>query len=136
MSKEKGKVITDPKHRQRSQTNREKLAEEIKERLANQEDSIWLIKTLKEHYPRHTIDQFKVVLKAIENYPNHIDVASKEMKRLGLTSANDLRDIAISLKIENDKELPHEEIINEKYKDMVAPERNQDVYLHVFQGGK
>lgn len=136
ISKEKGKVITDPKHRQRSQTKREKLAEEVKERLANQEDSIWLIKTLQEYYPRHTIDQFKVVLKAIENYPNYIDVALKEMKRLGLTSANDLRDIAISLEIENDKELPHEEIINEKYKDMVAPERNQDVYLHVLQGGK
>ena len=136
LSEEKGKVITDPKHRQRSQTKREKLAEEIMQKLADKEDSIWLIKTLKEHYPRHTIDQFKVVFRAIEKYPAYINDALKEMKRLGLTSANDLRDIAISFEIEQGKVLPHEAVINEKYKDLVAPERNQDVYLRVLQGGK
>ena len=136
ISNERGKVITDPKHRRRSQTKREKLTEEVMEKLADQDNSTWLIKTLGKHYPRHTIDQLKVVLKAIEKYPNYVDDALKEMKRLGLNSANDLRDIAISLEIENHKELPHEEVINEKYKDMVAPERNQAVYLHVLQGGK
>ena len=136
ISKEKGKVITDPKHRRRSQTKREKLAEEVMEKLADPEDSSWLIKTLQEYYPRHTIDQLKVVLQAIENYPKYIDDALKEMKKLRLTSANDLRDIAISLEIDDKKDSPHEEIINEKYKEMVAPERNQDVYLYVLQGGK
>lgn len=136
LSKEKGKVITDSKHRQRPQTKRDKLAEGIVEKLADQEDSIWLIKSLQENYPRHTIDQLKVVYKAIENYPAYINDALKEMKRLGLTSANDLRDIAISLEIEDQKQLPHEEVINEKYKDIVAPERNQNVYLRVLQGGK
>src|SRR5690625_3425221 len=136
ISKEKGKVITDPKHRRRSQTKRDSLAEEVMDKLANPEDSAWLIKILQEYYPRHTIDQLKVVLQAIENYPKYIDDALKEMKKLRLTSANDLRDIAISLEIDDKKGLPHEEIINEKYKDMVAPERNQDVYLYVLQGGK
>jgi len=40
----------------------------------------------------------KVVLKATDKYPNYIEDALKEMKRLRLTSANDLRDIAISLR--------------------------------------
>ncbi len=136
LSKEKGKVITDPTHRQRSQTKREKLAEQVMKKLADMEDSNWLIKTLHKQYPRHTIDQLKVVLKAVEQYPLHIDNAVKEMKRLGLTSANDLRDIAISLEIQNSKQLPKKELINEKYKDITAPERNQDIYLQVLQGGK
>ncbi len=136
LSEEKGKVITEPAHRQRPQSKRDKLAEQILEHLANTEDSTWLIKTLHKQYPRHMIDQLKVVLKAIEQYPNYIDDAVKEMKRLGLTSANDLRDIAISLEIQNSKQLPKKEVINEKYKDITAPERNQDIYLQVLQGGK
>lgn len=136
LSKVKGKVITDPKHRQRSQTKRDKLAEQVMEKLTNKEDANWLIKTLKKHYPRHTIDQLKVAIKATENYPTSIDDALKEMKRLGLSSANDLRDIAISFEMERSKKIPNDEFINEKYKDIVAPVRNQDIYLHVLQGGK
>jgi len=48
ISKEKGKVITNPKHRRRSQTKRDKLAEEVMEKLADPEDSAWLIRTLQE----------------------------------------------------------------------------------------
>lgn len=136
LSKEKGKVITNPKHRQRSQTKRDKLAGQVIEKLTDKENSAWLIETLQEHYPRHFIDQLKVVFKAIEKYPTHIDEAVKEMKRLELTSANDLRDIAISLEIEDGKERVKKEVINEKYKDIVAPERNQDIYMRVLQGGK
>ena len=136
ISQEKGKVITDPKHRQRSQTKRDKLGEQVLESLTDRENAIWLIKTLKENYPRHTVDQLNVVLKAIEKYPSYIDQGLKEMKRLGLTSANDLRDIAISLEIDGRKQSSYKEVINEKYKDIVAPERNQDVYLRVLQGGR
>ncbi|MED3648814.1 IS21 family transposase, partial [Halalkalibacterium halodurans] len=136
LSEEKGKVITDPMHRQRSQTKKEKLVEKVMEELADMEDTTWLIKTLQKQYPRHTIDQLKVVLKAIEQYPLYINDAVKEMKRLGLTSANDLRDIAISLEIQNNKKMPRKEVINEKYKDITAPERSQDIYLQVLQGGK
>lgn len=136
LSEEKGKVITDPKHRQRSQTKRDKLAEQVMDELAETEVSTWLIQTLQEHYPRHTIDQFKVVLSAIKQHPWHINDAVKEMKRLGLTSANDLRDIAISLEMQSSKQLSKKELINEKYKDITAPERSQDIYLQVLQGGR
>lgn len=136
LSEEKGKVITDPKHRQRSQTKRDKLAEQVMDELAETEVSTWLIQTLQEHYPRHTIDQFKVVLNAIKQHPWHINDAVKEMKRLGLTSANDLRDIAISLEMQSSKQLSKKELINEKYKDITAPERSQDIYLQVLQGGR
>lgn len=104
--------------------------------LAETGVSTWLIQTLQEHYPRHTIDQFKVVLNTIKQHPRHINEAAKEMKRLGLTSANDLRDIAISLEMQSSKQLSKKELINEKYKDITAPERSQDIYLQVLQGGR
>lgn len=136
LSEEKGKVITDPKHRLRPQTKRDKLTEQVIEKLVEPEVSTWLIQTLQEQYPRHMIDQLKVVLKSIEKYPHHITDAVKEMKRLGLTSANDLRDIAISLEIQRSKKQIKKELINEKYKDFTAPERSQDIYLQVLQGGR
>ncbi|WP_154669794.1 hypothetical protein [Bacillus niameyensis] len=58
------------------------------------------------------------------------------MKRLELTSANDLRDIAISMEIQESRDLPKKELINEKYEELIAPERTQDIYLHVLQGGR
>src|SRR5699024_1073627 len=48
ITKEKGKVITNPKHRRRSKTKRDILAEEVMEKLADPEDSAWLIRTLQE----------------------------------------------------------------------------------------
>ncbi|WP_240378207.1 IS21 family transposase [Bacillus piscicola] len=136
LSKEKGNIITEPTHRQRSQTKRDKLAEQVMEHLAVMEDSTWLIKVLQEHYPRHVIDQLKIVLKIAEQHPGYINDAVKEMKRLGLTSANDLRDIAVSLEIQSNKNAGKTEVMNEKYKDIAAPERNQDVYLQVLQGDR
>ncbi|MDX8047252.1 hypothetical protein SH601_14880 [Gracilibacillus sp. S3-1-1] len=135
LSKEKGTVITAPDHRLRTQTKKDKLAQDILNLLDNPEDSNWLIETLIERYPRHINDQFKVVLNTANKYPGYVNDAVKEMKKLGLTSANDLRDIAISLEMQSNKQLPPKEVINEKYKDIKAPERNQDIYLKVLQGG-
>ena len=60
----------------------------------------------------------------------------KEFNRLRLTSANDLRDIAISLDIQHGKHRAKQPVINEKYKDMTAPARQPDIYLKVLQGGQ
>src|SRR5699024_11230369 len=51
ISKEKGKVITDPKHRRRSQTKRDSLAEEVMDKLADPEDSARLNKILQKKDP-------------------------------------------------------------------------------------
>jgi hypothetical protein len=56
------------------------------------------------------------------------------MKRLRLTSANDLRDIAITLEIHSRKKHKETGIPNEKYKELVAPERREDIYFSVLQG--
>ena len=95
-----------------------------------------LSKLLAEQYPRHLIDQLKVVQSVILKYPSYVEEAINEMKRLRLTSANDLRDIALSLEIQSRKKKKDTGSVNEKYKDLVAPERKEDIYLSILQGGR
>lgn len=130
-----GKIVSDPTHRERTHTKRDLLINQIEEMVEDKEAAKWLIDVLTAHYPRHLIDQLKVVQSTILNYPVFIEEAMEEMKRLRLTSANDLRDIAISLDIQSHKKTRSTGTINEKYKDLTAPERKQDIYLHVLQGG-
>ena len=117
-------------------TKRDQRITQVFEALDDTELAAWLVDTLQSQYPRHIVDQLKIVLKSAKQYPQHITAAVKELKRLGFTSANDLRDIAISLDIQQGKQLSRQTVINEKYKDMTAPERQPDVYLKVMQGGQ
>lgn len=130
-----GAVISDPSHREREQSKRDLLIQQIKEMLTDKKAANWLIEILFNQYPRHMIDQLKVVQSVILKYPAFIDEALNEMRRLRLTSANDLRDIAISLEIQTRKKRKETGILNEKYKTLVAPERREDIYLSVLQGG-
>ena len=131
----KGAVISDPSHRERSHSKRDLLIQQIEAVLDNKEKSKWLFETLANQYPRHLVDQLKVVKSVILKYPTFIENAIDEMRRLRLTSANDLRDIAISLEIQGRKKGKNTGSLNEKYKDFVAPERKEDIYLSVLQGG-
>jgi hypothetical protein len=130
-----GLIITDPSHRERSRTKRDQLIKQIEAMVTEKKSLEWLIRQLTERYPRHLIDQLKVVQSTILTYPSYIGEALNEMKRLKLTSANDLRDVAISLEIQNRKNLKKIGIENEKYKNFAAPERKEDLYIHVLQGG-
>lgn len=103
--------------------------------LDDKESVTWLVGLLTEQYPRHLVDQLKVVQSVILKYPAFIEEAMDEMRRLRLTSANDLRDIAISLEIQGRKNNKGSVALNEKYKDLVAPERKEDIYFSVLQGG-
>jgi len=58
------------------------------------------------------------------------------MKKLGMTSANDFRDIAHALSVQYQKSSPKIVELNEKYKDLSAPERSEDIYLKVLSGGE
>ncbi len=130
-----GAVISDPFHRKRNHTKRDLLIQQIEGMLENKEASEWLIGMLTKQYPRHLIDQLKVVQTVILKYPSFMIESINELKRLRLTSANDLRDIAISLEMESRKEKRGSGVVNEKYKDLVAPERKENIYLSVLQGG-
>jgi len=130
-----GIVVSDPLHRERNQTKRELLIQQVFEMIDDHELVEWLIGVLTEHYPRHLNDQLKVVQSVILKYPSFVDEALHELRRLRLTSANDLRDIAISLEIQSHKNNKRTGTVNEKYKDLVAPERKEDIYITVLQGG-
>lgn len=131
-----GAVISDPSHRKRDHSKRDLLIQQIEGMLDDKEAVEWLVGMLTKHYPRHLIDQLKVVQSVILKHPSIVNQAIHELKRLRLTSANDLRDIATSLEIEGRKERKDIGSVNEKYKDLVAPERKEDIYLSVLQGGR
>lgn len=135
ISEVKGEVISDPSHRKRNQTKRDLLIQQIESMLEDKESAKWLVELLAEQYPRHLIDQLKVVQSVILKYPSFVEEAINEMRRLRLTSANDLRDIALSLEIQGRKKKKDTGSLNGKYKDLVAPERKEDIYLSILQGG-
>src|SRR5690606_13996404 len=85
-----GEVISDPSHRKRSQTKRDLLIQQIENMLDDKESVKWLVELLTENYPRHLVDQLKVVQSVILKYPAFIEDAILEMRRLRLISANDL----------------------------------------------
>ncbi len=95
----------------------------------------WLILKLKERYPRHLVDQLNVIQGSIKKYPSFSEQALLEMKKLNMTSANDFRDIAYSLSIQSQKKPDIAGLPNEKYKDITAPERTEDIHLKVLAGG-
>ena len=123
-------------HRESSTSKRDMLILQIEEVFIEKENIQWLIQHLKERYPRHLIDQLKVLQSTIKSYPNHSELALLEMRRLKMTSANDFRDIAHSLFVQSQKSTPSAAKPNQKYKDLVAPERYEDIYFNVLDGGE
>jgi len=136
VSSDKGLVISDPSHRKTSTSKRELLIQQLEDIFLEKENIQWLIEELKDRYPRHLTDQLKLLLKMIKAYPNYCEQALEEMRKLKMTSANDFRDIAHSLSIRSQKDSPAAIEPNPKYRDLIAPERSQDVYLKVLSGGR
>lgn len=136
VSSGKGLVISDPSHRERNTSKRDLLIYEIKEVFHDKNNIQWLIQQLQERYPRHLVDQLKVIQSTIKKYPNFTEQALNKMIKLKMTSANDFRDIAHSLSVQSKNEVCEVAILNEKYKDIKAPERTEDIHLKVLSGGK
>ncbi|WP_052652825.1 DDE-type integrase/transposase/recombinase [Planococcus massiliensis] len=136
LSAEKGLVISDPLHRAKSESKRSLLIHQLADAFSNQEDIQWFIKALTEKYPRHLIDQLKVIQKAIRDHPNSAGSALKEVRKLQLISGNDFRDIAYSLDLQVQQPPAPEIQLNQKYMALKAPERSSDTYLKVLSGGR
>lgn len=135
ISNGRGLLISDPSHRAQNTSKREILIHEIKEIFDDKDNIEWLIQQLQERYPRHLVDQLKVIQSTIKKYPNFIEQALSEMKKLKMTSANDFRDIAHSLSVQSQNSVSRAAVLNEKYKDLKAPERTEDIHLKVLSGG-
>jgi hypothetical protein len=135
ISSDKGSVITLPEHLERSRTKRDSLIRQLYQDLSDEDLATWLVNVLLEQYPRHLTDQLKVVSAVSKRYPDSIEEAITTMKKLQMKSAHELRDIAIPLEIEKQKQTKLIGIENERYKNLAAPERKEDIYLHVLQGG-
>lgn len=136
LSKEKGLVISDPLHRMKSESKSSLLIHQLTDAFSNKAGIQWFIEALTEKYPRHLVDQLKVIQKAIRNYPNSAEAALKEVQKLQLISGNDFRDIAYSLDLQVQQPSATEIQLNQKYIELKAPERSSDTYLKVLSGGR
>ena len=135
ISSGKGLIISDPSHREIGLSKRETLIRQIKDVFEDKENIEWLILQLIDRYPRHLVDQLKVIQGSIEKYPSFSEQALDEMKKLNMTSANDFRDIAYSLSMQYQRKANLAPRSNEKYKDISAPERTEDIHIRVLAGG-
>ena len=136
LSAEKGLVISDPLHRTKSESTRSLLIHQLTDAFLDKVGIQWFIEALTEKYPRHLVDQLKVIQTALRNYPNSAEAALREVQKLKLISGNDFRDIAYSLDLQSQKPSVPEIQLNQKYMELKAPERTSDTYLKVLSGGR
>ncbi|SDI70652.1 hypothetical protein SAMN04487975_1311, partial [Planococcus glaciei] len=136
LSNQKGQVISDPLHRTKSESKRSLLIHQLTDAFSDKVAIQWFIEALTEKYPRHLVDQLKVIQKAIQKHPNSTEAALKEVQKLQLISGNDFRDIAYSLDRQVQQASTPEIQLNQKYIELKAPERSSDTYLRVLSGGR
>ncbi|MED4083198.1 hypothetical protein P4637_20670 [Halalkalibacterium halodurans] len=136
ISSQKGQLIQDSSHIKRPSTKKDKLRKEIETTFKDRELISWFLDELHVKYPRHLLDQLKVLSKVIDNHPTFIDDALEKVKLLNLISANDFRDIAYSLHVEAKERIPKAHNKSDKYSHLKAAERSEDYYVNVLTGGK
>jgi len=134
ISKEKGKLIKDASHERGKSSKTELLSHQVREAFEESHLIDWYLNELKAKYPRHMIDQLKVMQNVIRTHPEQIQAGLEKAKTLNLISANDYRDIVYSLHREA-AVLPSP--ISEtdgKYDHLKAVERDTDLYVKVLGG--
>ncbi|WP_391203172.1 hypothetical protein [Psychrobacillus sp. L4] len=91
---------------------------------------------LNKKYPRHLVDQFKVLQMVIRNHPDYLEEALETVKTLNMISANDFRDIAFTLHKESESQTKQVSVESSKYQKYKAAERSEDYYIRLLSGGK
>ena len=137
ISSEKGKLIQNRHHTR----DRSKGVEELKQRLISHfEDQVQAAAYLEEisqRYPRYRRDQFMIIYKVIQQYPDLIDTVLTKCTTEKLYNANDFRDISHHLDALRDE--PIEEIQSfymspPKHSHIKASIRSLDAYTSILGG--
>lgn len=136
ISNSKGQLIYDPLHHKKTNSKKMLLREEIELAFSNNELISWFLDELNKKYPRHLVDQFKVLQMVIRNHPDYIEEALETVKALNMISANDFRDIAFTLHKESQTQTKQVSVESSKYQQYKASERSEDYYIRLLSGGK
>lgn len=134
----RGHMVIDPDHRNSSRSKRDALIREIEDFFSDTEPVTWFINELEVKYPRYIMDQLNVMKRVMVDHPTVAEDALRKVYDLKLTSANDYRNVAMSIAIEEDRHHKENGSLtksNDKYSDLQAPERSPDAYLNVLSGG-
>ena len=132
----KGQLVYDPTHHKKPSPKKTLLRDEIVIRFSNKELICWFLDELNKKYPRHLLDQLKVLQMVIRNHPEHINEALETVKNLHMISANDFRDVAFTLHKESQTQVKEVSTNSPKYQEYKAAERSEDYYTDLLSGGK
>jgi len=136
LSSSKGQLIYDPTHHKKPSPKKTLLRDEIVITFFNKELICWFLDELNKKYPRHLLDQLKVLQMVIRNHPEHIEEALETVKTLHMISANDFRDVAFTLHKESQTQVKEVSTKSPKYQEYKAAERSEDYYTDLLSGGK
>ncbi|MFZ3591925.1 IS21 family transposase, partial [Bacillus sp. DJP31] len=136
----KGELIQDSDHKRKRSNKIDQWQKEIQQAFQNKEQIEEFISILREKYPRHLGDQFSILWNLIQQEANWINQALDRAMDLQLKSANDLRDLLISLKREEEntdsQDKGSQECSTSNYSHISASTRNLDSYIEIMNGGK
>jgi hypothetical protein len=139
ISSEKGKLIQNRHHTR----DRSKGVEELKQRLIShfegQVQAAAYLDEISQRYPRYRRDQFTIIYKVIQQYPDLIDIVLTKCTTEMLHNANDFRDIANHLNALRDKPAEAEEVQSfytspPKHSHIKASTRSLDAYTSILGG--
>lgn len=136
LSSSKGQLIYDPAHHKKPSPKKTQVRGEIENAFSNKELICWFLDELNNKYPRHLLDQLKVLQMVIRNHPRQIEEALETVKTLHMISANDFRDVAFTLHKESETQVKEIPMNSPRYQEYKAAERSEDYYVGLLSGGK
>jgi transposase len=134
----KGALIQDQSHKRKRSTRLEVWQKKIGKAFNNKEQIEEFFMILRERYPRHMGDQLAILWNLVQHENDWIDEALHQSIKLKLNSANDLRDLLISLK-EYDQpgkpDIQRKQVNSNTYSHIKASTRDIDSYIEIMKGG-
>jgi len=106
LSLEKGKLIKNRNHGRDREKTLQKYRTAMIDLFAKEEAALLFIDKVMEKYKRYARDQFMVLEKSVQTYPQERGAALAHCIENGLWSANDFRDVAAYLNQNKSEEIP------------------------------
>ncbi|WP_010200231.1 IS21 family transposase [Bacillus sp. m3-13] len=132
----RGKLVQDKSHKRKRSTKLAEWEAEIVTLFEDQVKAQQFISSLKERYPRHMGDQLTILWNLLQQEPLKVNPALDKALELRLTSANDLRDLLVSV-IQEEPIQRNQDVQSESpYSHIHVTTRKVESYIEILKGGQ
>ena len=138
ISSEKGKLIQNRHHTRDRSKGIEELKQHLISSFEDQTQATAYLNEINKRYPRYRRDQFAIIFKVIQRFPDLIDTVLTKCMNENLYNANDFRDIAHYLDTMRDELIEEDQSIytgRPKHPHIKAFTRSLNTYTSIL-GGK